>query len=435
LSAARNKSGGSAAGGFGSDQRLIVILLAVMLVLIVGVSVLAPQQAADDPTPTSTNTGPLGVKAAYLTLEGLGHKTSRWTKSLKELNEQIDDEQAAKTTLVLMEPVYDATQEAELKAQVSRFMARGGQVLTTGAAGARLLGGTAEQSLLDGGICKTEPEGDSDLAKAGHVQIENHGGWKLDDNQFHGDNLKVSQRCGKSAVVVQFSQPGTAHRGGAVWWSSATPLSNLELKQDAPLKLMVASIGDGRDVVFDEALHTMTRTLWDAAKGLPLGWVSLQLAALFVLLVLSFSRRRGPVRMPVALPRSSPVEFAASMGDLYEKGGATSAVTEAAKRRLFRMLTNEVGLAQETIKAGPDAIAEALQKRLGPNVQAVAQRLAGHLQEANEANHARVSPKSVLKLVQALSEDTESVRAMLTPAKLNGVVPQELEMAGTKETR
>ena len=45
MSAARNKSGGSQGGGFGSDQRLIVILLAVMLVLIVGVSVLAPQQA------------------------------------------------------------------------------------------------------------------------------------------------------------------------------------------------------------------------------------------------------------------------------------------------------------------------------------------------------------------------------------------------------
>jgi hypothetical protein len=314
-------------------------------------------------------------------------------------------------------------------------MKRGGQVLTTGAGGARLLGGKAEQSMLDAGLCRTQPEGDSDLARAGHVQMANHGGWKLDDPQFHGDNLQVAQRCGKTAVVVRFTEPGTAQKGGAVWWSSGTPLSNLELKQDPPLKLTVASIGEGRDLVFDESLHTVTRTLWDAAKGLPLGWVSLQAAALFVLLVLSFSRRRGPVRMPVALPRSSPVEFATSMGDLYEKGGATSAVTEAAKRRLFRMLAHEVGLAQETIKAGPDAIAEALRMRLGSNAQTVAKQLAEHLQEANEANHAKVSSKSVLKLVQALSEDTESVRALLAPAKLNGVVVEKLEMAGAKETR
>jgi hypothetical protein len=429
LSAA-NKSGVR----LGSDQRLIVVLLAVMLVLIVGVSVLAPQQAGDDPTPTSTNNGPLGVKAAYLTLEGLGHKTSRWTKSLKDWNASMTDEQAAKTTLVLVDPVYDATEEAELKSQLTRFMQRGGQALVTGAAGARLLGGTAEQSILDEGLCSTEPEGDSDLAKAGHVQVEYRGGWKLDDQQFHGDNLQVAQRCGKSAVVVHFAEPGTAGKGGAVWWTSGTPLSNLELKQNPPLKLVVASVGEGRDVVFDEALHTVTRTLWDAAKGLPLGWVSLQAAALFVLLVLSFSRRRGPVRMPVALPRSSPVEFATSMGDLYEKGAATNAVTEAAKRRLFRMLMQEAGLAQETIKAGPDALAEALQKRLGPNAQTVAKRLAEHLREADEANHAKVAPKSVLKLVQALSKDTECIRAMLTPAKLNDVV-QELEMTGAKEAR
>ncbi len=431
MSAATNKAG----KGLGADQRLILIVLAVMLVLLVGVGVLAPKQGEDDPTPSSTNTSPLGVKAAYLTLEGLGHKTSRWTTTLRELNDSMSDEEAAKTTLVVLEPVYDATQEAELKAQMKRFMARGGQVLTTGAAGATLLGGKVESSLLQDGLCRTTPEGDSALAKAGSVQMPNHGSWKLDDKQFAGDNLKVAHRCGKDAVVVTFTAPGTAQRGGAVWWSSATPMSNVELKQDAPLKLVLASLGEGRDVVFAEGLHTATRTLWDAAKGLPVGWVSWQAAALFVLLVLSFSRRRGPIRMPVTLPRSSPVEFATSMGDLYEKGGATSAVTEAAKRRLYRMLTREAGLAQDTVKGGPETIQEALLKRLGPGAKAVVERMTEHLREANEASHASVSTKSVLALVRAMSEDTETIRAMLTPAKAANDVTEELELAGTKERR
>jgi hypothetical protein len=352
----------------------------------------------------------------------------------------MSDEQAAKTTLVVLEPVYDATQEAELKAQLARFMARGGQVLTTGAAGATLLGGKVEDSILQDGLCRTTPEGDSKLAKAGRVQMSDHGGWKLDDKQFAGDNLEVAQRCGKDAVVVSFTAPGTAHRGGAVWWSSAVPMSNVELKRDAPLKLVLASVGDGRDVVFAEGLHTATRTLWDAAKGLPVGWVGWQTAALFLLLVLSFSRRRGPIRMPVTLPRSSPVEFATSMGDLYEKGGATSAVTEAAKRRLFRMLTREAGLAQDVVKGGPEtggpqAIEEALLKRLGPGAKAVVEKTMEHLREANEANHAKVSAKSVLALVRALSEDTENIRALLTPARSTNDVTNELELAGAKERR
>jgi hypothetical protein len=115
------------------------------------------------------------------------------------------------------------------------------------------------------------------------------------------------------------------------------------LKQDADLRLLRASLGDGRDVVFDESLHGGARTMWDAAKGLPLYWLSAQGILLIVLMVLSISRRRGPLRMPVTLPRSSPVEFATSMGDLYEKAGATSAATEAARRRLLRVLSREAG--------------------------------------------------------------------------------------------
>jgi hypothetical protein len=417
----------------GADQRLILILLSVMAVLIVGVAVLAPKESEDSPTPSSTNTGPLGVKAAYLTLEGLGHKTSRWSRPLSEFNDSMSDAEAAKTTLVLLEPVFDATEEAELKAQMKRFMARGGQVLATGAGGATLLGGKVQDSILEDGLCRTTPEGDTGLAKAGSIQMSDHGGWRVDDKQFAGDNLKVAQRCGKDAVVVSFTAPGTAQRGCGVWWTSAVPMTNTELKQDPALKLVVASVGEGRDVVFAESLHTVTRTLWDAAKGLPVGWVSWQAVALFVLLVLSFSRRRGPVRMPVTLPRSSPVEFATSMGDLYEKGGATSAVTEAAKRRLFRMLTREAGLAQDAVKGGPEAIQEALLKRLGPAAKTVVERTTEHLRAANEANHATVSAKSVLALVRALSEDTESIRAMLTPARVTKQTMEELELAGAKE--
>ena len=199
------------------------------------------------------------------------------------------------------------------------------------------------------------------------------------------------------------------------------------------MKLVLASVGDGRDVVFDEALHEITRTKWDATKGLPILWVSLQAIALMVLLVLSFSRRRGPIRMPVSLPRSSPVEFATSMGDLYEKGQATSAVTEAARRRLVRVLTRDVGVPLETIKAGPEAVAEALKVRLGSSSKDLADEIAGHLREANEAMHAKVSQKSALTLARALSEDVERVLSAIAPVKLDTKSVAEIEFAGTKE--
>jgi len=110
----------------------------------------------------------------------------------------------------------------------------------------------------------------------------------------------------------------------------------------------------------------------------------------------------------VALPRSSPVEFAASMGDLYEKAHATAAATEAARRRLLQLLTREAGLSQSTIADGPEAIAEELHARLSGDWQQLAKNLL-----AAEAASTGTTPRTALALVRALSEDAESVRATL----------------------
>jgi hypothetical protein len=120
------------------------------------------------------------------------------------------------------------------------------------------------------------------------------------------------------------------------------------------------------------------------------------------------------LRSPVRLPRSSPVEFATSMGDLYEKAAASSAATEAARRRLLRVLTREAGVAQGTIDEGPEAIAEALRVRLGGDWSLVSE----HLQEAKRAEHEVIAMRSALALVRALSEDAKRVRASLAPKKI-----------------
>jgi hypothetical protein len=381
---------------------MLLILCAVMVAMIVAVSVLAPQGAANDPRPTVSNLGPQGAKAAYLTLGALGIKTTRWERSVTALNENLSDAQVERTTLVLAAPEYDATQQKDLAAEVKRFLERGGRVLATGPSGADLLpeGEVAPAGLLVGGLCHTTPEGPGALARVGSVEMVDSSRWVSE-----GPEYRVEQRCGGDAVVVRYA----VGKGEAVWWSSAAPLENAELKHDADLKLLLASVGAGRDVVFEESLYGAVKTLWDEAKGLPLKWLGLQAALLFVLLVVSFSRRNGPLRGPVRLPRSSPVEFATSMGDLYEKAAASSAATEAAKRRLLRVLTREVGLAQGTIEEGPDAIAEALRERLSGDWS----RVSAHLNEAERAQHEAIAMRSALALVRALSEDAESVRRSL----------------------
>ncbi len=267
----------------------------------------------------------------------------------------------------------------------------------------------AQPSLFRKGLCETTPEGPGVLA-AGKVELLERAQWTAEGPQF-----RVEQRCGKDAVVVRYPVGGAAGKQGeAVWWSSATPLSNAGLKTDANLKLLLASLygngGDGRTVLFDEYLHA-EHEAYDPTKGLPLRWLWVQGAVMFVLLVVSFSRRKGPLRLPVVLPRSSPLEFAESMGDLYAKAGATGAATAAAERRLLRMLQREAGVARATIDQGPQAVGEALEARLGGDWS----RLVKHLSEAAAVAETELAPRSALTLVRALAEDEAEVRAALKP--------------------
>ena len=379
---------------------------AVVLLLVVAVVVLAPSSTENDPRPTTYNSGSAGAKAAFLLLQAMGRSTDRWDKPLQDLS-TVD---AQHTTLVLAEPEFQYTERKDLAAQVQAFLERGGRVLTTDAMGASLLpdGDVKHASKTNLELCETVPEGPGELARAGEVELNETWQWGSDDPRFAAD-----QRCGSDAVVVHYAVSGKdGGQGAAVWWASATPLTNAGLKKDGNLRLLLASVGDGRTVLFDDSLLGAAPSMWDEAKGLPLTWLKWQVVLTVALLLFTYSRRNGPVRAPVSMPRSSPVEFADSMGDLYAKAGATNAATDAARRRLLRVLVREAGLAQATVAEGPEAIADALHARVGGDWM----KLSKHLRDAQTASQKQISQQSALALVQALCEDAEEVRKKLKPA-------------------
>ncbi len=383
----------------GADRRLVLLLAGAVLLIIIIVSLIAPASATNDPRPSSYNTAPGGAKAAYLTLESLHVPVARWDQPLGNLSTA----DAAQTTLILAEPLYSALEKDQLARDLQAFLKSGGRVLTTGSGGALLLPGgmTAGSSRLTP-LCYTEPEGPGALARAGHVEMQESVRWAGESPA-----VRVEQRCGPDAVVTDLP----VGRGEAIWWSSASPLSNAELHNDADLQLLLASVGAGRRVLFDETLQQPVRSKWSATQGLPLWSLLAQAALVFALLVFSFSRRRGPIRMPVTVPRSSPLEFAESMGDLYERAGATGAAVNAAKRRLIRTLVREADLPQRTAESEPAAIAEALQSRFGSDWSLTRE----HLQAVSEAAEAPLRPRSALALVRDLGEDARRVKAAVLP--------------------
>jgi len=390
-----------------TDRNIVIGLGLVVLLALIAFTTWGPRKD-DNPNPTVTNSGSQGAKATFLLAGELGYDAQKWQQPTDALK-QVD---AAKTTLLLAEPILPVKSLAATKADIADFLNRGGRVLATGASGAQLLpnGKVANASGFDKALCLTRPEGAGELARAGRISIGVPVRWDA-----HGPEFRVEERCGKDAVVVRYPYG----KGEAIWWSSAMPLTNAGLKDDASLALTIASLGSPkvegapRAVLFDEYLHTMRETVDDTLAGLPWWALKLQAAIIAVLLVVSFSRRNGPLRMPVTVPRTSPLEFADSMGRLYERAKATEAPLAAARSQTMRFLAEECGLSHEMLRQTPDAIAETLSLRIGGDWSA----LASHLEAAARAGESAKTSKLALKLVQALEEDRRLLALQVSSAR------------------
>jgi hypothetical protein len=376
-----------------SDKKFVLWLGGGLLLAILLVSFLVPSTDDSDPLPTTYNAGSAGIKAAYLLLGKLGYDAQRWEGSTSDLG-QVD---AAKTTLVLANPYVPPEDTKDVQASIAEFLARGGRVLVTGVQGAYLLPGahTSSPTQLYKALCFTTPEGQSMLAQAGKVTIDDDARWS-----DSGVSSRVAQWCGGDAVVVRYK----VGESEAVWWSSPLPMTNRGLKEDASLKLLMASVGaPGRTVLFDESLHGARESVWETAKGLPLRSLAWQAAFVALLLVLSFGRRSGPLRTPLKAMRSSPLEFAESMGHLYNKAGATQVATDGARRRVLRFLHERCGVPQTMLKASPQEIVEVIQSRFGGDWSG----LGTHLTQAEAEN--TLSSGTALALVKALNNDVEEL--------------------------
>lgn len=381
------------------DTRIVLwVCVGVLAVICVG-AFFAPAREDNDPVPSTWNTGAGGAKAAYRLLGELGYTTERWDKPAAALSES----DAAHTTLVLAgSQLSDLSKE---KAAIADFVNRGGRVVATGVYSALLLpqAQVGAPGHIYTALCYTTPQSLSAMGRAGQLAIPVPIRWQ-------GTDASVDQACGDDAVVVHYP----VGAGEIVWWSSSVPLSNRGLREDANLRLLLASVGaPARRVLFDEYIHGAREDLWTTAKGTPVIALCWQLAAVALLLVLSFGRRSGPIRSLVRTPRTSPLEFAESMGALYQKAGARDVAVGAAERRLTEFLHHEGGIPRGTLRSAPDEIVAAVAARFfyaTPN-------FAADLKAARESEFSKLSAKGALELVRRIDGHIASLRAIMTDSR------------------
>jgi hypothetical protein len=395
------------------DHRLLLWLVGIALALAIATGILMPSgNSNDNPLPSTYLAGQHGARAAYETLLRSGYQIERWEQPLSDLASTAGPE----TVVIFAQPF--SREPAEIKA-VRKIVERGGRVLSTGYWGGYILPGEASQTPTEFNFaaCKLEPEGLNPLADSGEVWMVPQATWKVGNPA-----ARVDYSCAGNPAVVEYEWG----KGRIVWWASSTPLENGSLSRARNLDLLLNSLGPraGHRFYWDESLHGEIRSTWSYAAGPSLTLLWIGLAGLALLVVLSFSRRSGPVRELPPPARATPIEFLEALGSLYRKAGAASTAISIAWERFRRHSLRLCG--QRATKMEAADLAAVIRRRFPLADESLEADLAACEEAAaNEAIH----PRKALKLIQALHRHYEQ----LTQAARSGSIATQSEKIQSRE--
>jgi hypothetical protein len=377
------------------DRKLFIGVALVFALLVVGGALFTGHAGSRAEIPTTYSTGSDGAKVAYLLLQESGYKVIRWQRTLSELDDP------AGRTLILADPEEAPTRED--KRQLQKFIADGGHVIATGMfATSYLPMGQSVPDPVEGLLWKKlralSPS--AITRQAPEIAMAPQAYWSRPAlaQPLYGEDDRVR--------VVKYS----LGKGEVIWWASATPLTNAGLREPGNLEFVLACIGEGqREIMWDEYIHGYRQSLSASIARSPLLWLLLQFALLGAAVLVTFSRRSGPIFHPVTDVRLSPLEFVHTLGGLYERAGAGSVAVDITYQRFRYWLTRRLGLAGN---ASADDLQRAVQQRSILNDG----RFAATLHACESARYdTNLEPAQALLLVQELHDYAARLKLYPTP--------------------
>jgi len=367
------------------DRKLFLIAGGVFLLLVVTSLILAKGPESVDETPTTYSVGSGGAKAAYLLLKASGYKVERWEQSPSELPE------AAGTTLILAEP--SGAPKTEERNRLRQFVENGGHVIATGAFVGLFLpeSGIVPDPLSGMTWKRLSALSPSFITRAAsQITLAPQAYWKPESFALplYGDGDK------QRVVKYKFG------KGEVVWWASATPLTNAGLKESGNLEFFLACLGNEPPsrILWDEYFHGYRHSLTASIQSSPVKWIFLQVALFASAILLTYSRRSGPICLPAREIRLSPLEFVRTLGALYKQADAASVAVDISYHRFRYWLTRRLGMAGN---ASVDELERAIRERWNfndPNFSAT-------LRDCESAPYDyTLKPRAALQLVKSLDD-------------------------------
>ena len=344
-----------------ADRKILLVAFSILLVcLIISVAVNpSAEESLPYPSPYSASSG--GAKAAYTLLSQIGYRTEHWRRPPSKLMEH-----GVNTVLLVAVPTQNPTPED--RQELRRYVESGGKLVAIGSNTLALLPRSASlpgmphfawqtyRALIPSGLTSNAPE----IAMAPSVY------WQTNDQ---ASDIQFGEP--REAVVVSYKYG----KGEVIWWAAADPLTNTGILQKSNLQLFLNSVGPALDrtVLWDDYFHEGEVTLADTLFASPLKWAALQLGLLALFVVLTYSRRHGPVRPLPQKSRLATLEFVETLGALYQRVGATELPVQVAYERFRHLLHRKLGI---STSASTHQLAERLAGRLGESVPDLEQNLA-----------------------------------------------------------
>jgi hypothetical protein len=335
-------------------------------------------------SPSSYNVQPHGAKAAYLLLQQSGYAVERWKQPPAQLPAD-----ATGVMLVLAGP--ESYPQTEGMSGIIRFLLHGGSVLIAGVRpGSFVPQASAEDGDLRVGFAECKPVAPTRLTRGGAISQDGDLAW---ESSKDAAVVHFKDKNGKPVVVSY-----TLGQGRVIWWASALPLTNAGIRNRGNLDLLLNSVADSRRILWDEYYHEEHATASAHPSNPAQMWALAQAGFLGLLVILTFSRRSGPVVPLVRESRLSPLEFVETLGSVFHRARGTQVAVEIAFSRFQQIAARRLGIRGT---AGANDILVAMAQRglkVPPDVAALVSR------GEEAAGDTELSEKRALEHVQALSQ-------------------------------
>lgn len=368
-----------------SDRRLVLWASLIFLSLIVALAIFSSNEERDSGVPSTYSAQGSGAKAAYLLLDEMGYQAERWQLSPTELPED-----PSRSVLVLASPVLWPSHEERLSLET--YLNRGGKILFTGSRAASFLPRIeTEGEPVPEPIPKLyKPQIISSLTKGGAIRMSPTAYW-----QRQGPGVLVHYSDDDRPVVVSYK----VGKGEVIWWGASTPLSNAVVSRDGNLELLLNSLGEPGQVhvLWDEYFHGSRESMGAYIATPAVLWGLVQGGLIALAMILTYSRRNGPIYPADEPSRLSPLEFVETLGGLYRKADAVRVALEVPYTRFRTLASRQLGLKTDVLT--PD-LARAVRNRLryrDDNVQELLQEIESAMYDP------QLREDAALKLVQQLN--------------------------------